>query len=126
MRILLGVWLLLVGVAGGAGAAIVIDGVVGEPEWATATRATNSVVSNWTSANRLDRLSAFTDADNLYIAIEGTVSDNAIILYVDSKSGGVANPGSLTDNSGALDAALSSAIRPAVASRPNSGGARWT
>jgi hypothetical protein len=110
MRMLLSVWLILASAAGVARAAVVIDGVVDEPEWATATQTANSVVSNWTTANRLDRLRAFTDASNLYIAVEGAISGNAIILYADSKSGGIVDLGSLTDNVGALDAALSSPI----------------
>ena len=110
MRMLLSVWLMLAGAAGVARAAVVIDGVVDEPEWATATQTANSVASNWTTANRLDRLRAFTDASNLYIAVEGSISGNAIILYADSKSGGIVDLGSLTDNVGALDAALSSPI----------------
>jgi hypothetical protein len=110
MRMLLIVWLILMGAAGIVRAAVVIDGVVDEPEWANAAQTANSVASSWTAANRLDRLRAFTDTANLYIAVEGAISGNAIILYVDSKSIGVADLGSLTDNSGALDAALSSAI----------------
>jgi hypothetical protein len=110
MRMLLSFWFIFVGVAGVARAAVVIDGVVDEPEWATATQTVNSVASNWTTANRLDRLRAFTDASNLYIAVEGAISGNAILLYADSRPGGVADLGSLTDNLGALDAALSSPI----------------
>jgi hypothetical protein len=110
MRMLLSVWLILAGATGVARAAVVIDGVVDEPEWATATQTANSVASNWTTANRLDRLRAFTDASDLYIAVEGASSGNAIILYADSKPGGIVDLGSLTDNLGVLDNALSSPI----------------
>jgi hypothetical protein len=103
--------LLVFSVARAAEAAIVIDGIVNEPEWATATSAVNTVTSNWTPADRLDRIRAFTDADYLYIAIDGEISVNAIILYVDSNPGDCSNLAScLTDNVGVLDDALSSAL----------------
>jgi hypothetical protein len=112
MRFILCVGLVLTCAASSARAAIVIDGAANEPEWATAATADNTVPSNWTTANRLDRLRAFTDANYLYVAIDGTFDgSNAIMLYVDGRSYGVSDlPNSLFDNLGQLDALLSSSL----------------
>lgn len=116
MRIAIFLGVLLAMAAGAAGAAIVIDGIVNEPAWATATSAANTVPSNWTTANRLERLLAFTDAEYLYIAIDGAISGNAIIVYIDSRPGGISNlAGTLTDDYGALDRALSASLVADVA-----------
>jgi hypothetical protein len=112
MRFILCVGLVLACSAGIARAAIVIDGVANEPEWATATTALNAVPSNWGTGNRLERLRAFTDANYLYVAIDGIFEGyNGIVLYVDGRPGGYSDlPTYLTDNIGQVDDLLSSSL----------------
>lgn len=108
MRFLWGLGLVLVCAGSSARAAIVIDGTLNEPEWTTAASAVNTVASNWTTANRLDRVRAFADATYLYVAIEGAVeTPNTILLYADTAPGGISDLTPLADLTGVLDYTLS-------------------
>jgi len=96
---------------------IVVDGVVGDPEWAGAESVANTVATDWgVGLNELHRLRAWADGTDLYIAVEGLLesgAENAIVLYIDHTLGGadgVADPADLTDGTGALDNSLSAGI----------------
>ncbi|HEY8428854.1 MAG TPA: hypothetical protein VIL20_10785 [Sandaracinaceae bacterium] len=91
---------------------IVIDGVLDEPEWASAAVETNDVpAAGIFAGNALRTLRALRDETHLYVAIEATLtSGNAILMYVDRDLGGedglVLGTTELTDGSGALDRAF--------------------
>ncbi|MBM4129528.1 hypothetical protein FJ250_00655, partial [bacterium] len=70
------------------GTSIVIDGRVEPGEWAGAQVLDDPNDSAWTAANEIDRLLVKWDADYLYLAIDGQVSGNSWLLYLD------VNPGS--------------------------------
>lgn len=95
----------------GGAAAKVIDGTVGDGEWADAIEATSSTATD-AEGSTLRRLLAAIEDDTLFVAIEGTLAaGDAMVLYVDHSLGepeGVAELASLADEDGALDAAISS------------------
>jgi len=99
---------------GGGGIDLTIDGNL--LDWDDAwPSATNTVGTDWGEGNRLQKLRAVTDGETLYIAVEGTVeASNVIIGYVDIDAGGagtgVRDMSTLTDDVGAVDAALSSIV----------------
>jgi hypothetical protein len=88
----------------------VVDGVVGDVEWAAAARGSSTTATIWTG-NELRRLRAIAIGGTLYLAVEGQIeSNNGIVVYVDGDPGGthgVADLASLTDSMGALDNAIS-------------------
>ncbi|MCS6798437.1 MAG: hypothetical protein NZ898_07900 [Myxococcota bacterium] len=110
--------------AGIPGAAIVVDGIVGESEWAGAARAVNGVATSWGAGeNELRRLRAIRTDTDLFVAVEGVVqasAGNAIVLFVDVDpgSGSGVEPIALTDGTGPLDDAISCGLRAPVAFRP--------
>lgn len=68
---------------------VVIDGRIDPVEWVTTTRIVNDPGdSQWTSANEIDALHICWDATYLYLAVDGQVSGNSWILYVDTDFGG--------------------------------------
>ncbi len=66
---------------------IAIDGNVEAGEWADAQALADSNDSDWGAANEIDRLLVQWDADFLYIAIDGQVSNNSWLLYLDIDPG---------------------------------------
>lgn len=70
------------------GTSVVIDGRIDAGEWAGAQALADSNDSGWTSANEIDRLLVKWDAQYVYLAIDGQVSGNSWLLYLD------VNPGS--------------------------------
>jgi hypothetical protein len=70
------------------GTSVVIDGRVDAIEWAGAQVLDDPNDSAWTAANEIDRLLVKWDAQYLYLAIDGQVSGNSWLLYLD------VNPGS--------------------------------
>ena len=95
----------------------VIDGsiTVGENDWRENQKVgTNTTASDW-GANTLQELYMAYDQTHLYIGVVGTVEmQNAIAVYLDLDYGptsrGIDSIASTTDNDGALDNAMSSAI----------------
>lgn len=69
------------------GTSIVIDGRVDPAEWAGARVLDDPNDSAWTAANEIDRLLVKWDADYLYLAIDGQVSGNSWLLYLDVDPG---------------------------------------
>ena len=96
----------------------VLDGDVGDDWDATLAVATNGAPTLW-DGNELKTLFVAYDATHLYLGVVGTCgTDNAIVAYVDrdfGASSGQADMSLLTDDEGALDAALSSLTTVAVA-----------
>jgi hypothetical protein len=90
-----------------------IDGVVIDDEWDGATIADEDVATD-RPGSVLTRMRALIDDGRLFVAVEGTLaSGDALVVYVDRALGspdGVADPSDLSDESGALDAALSETI----------------
>lgn len=89
----------------------VVDGAIGESEWAGSAAASASVETTW-SGNELDTLRATIAEERLVVAVEGRVESlNAIVVYVDVDPGatgeGIADPSSLSDADGDLDVAMS-------------------
>jgi len=67
--------------------AIVIDGNVDPGEWSGAMALADSNDSAWTSANEIDQLLVKWDSEFLYLAIDGQVSGNSWLLYLDIDPG---------------------------------------
>jgi hypothetical protein len=68
---------------------ITIDGRIDPAEWTAGRRYVNDPNdSQWTSANEIDALYIMWDASYLYLAIDGQVSGNSWILYLDTDVGG--------------------------------------
>ena len=96
------------------------DGDLGsdwDPTWLAAS---TGDVSSWDPAkNAMTELRVAYDDTNLYIGVKGFCeAANAIVAYVDRDFGastGVKDLATLTDNSGALDAAISSRLKVTVA-----------
>ena len=89
------------------------DGAMGE--WPDDTLvATNTTATDWGPDNLLGGLYAATDGESLYVGIAGKAmgggfGPNAIAVYVDTDFGastGVSGTGDITDDDGAVDAAL--------------------
>lgn len=70
------------------GTSVVIDGRIDAGEWAGAQALADSNDSAWSAANEIDRVLVKWDAQYLYLAIDGQVSGNSWLLYLD------VNPGS--------------------------------
>lgn len=94
-----------------------LDGDVGADWDATLGFAINNVATDWDD-NELKALYAAYDDTHLYLGIVGKCGiDNAIVAYLDRDSGassGHAHMTVLTDDDGALDAALSSLVKVTV------------
>lgn len=93
----------------------VLDGRVGTDWDGTFLLAENAVATDWgPGLNELARLYASYDGQFLYVGIRGRCeASNAIVGYVDLDAGlgtGVADMGTLTDTTGALDNAISSLV----------------
>ncbi len=88
----------------------IIDGTVGDAEWAGATTATSAVTSD-EPGSTLTELRAILQSDRLAIAVTGTIADgDAIVVYVDCDfegPGGLPSGTSLGDTVGTLDTAIS-------------------
>ncbi len=67
--------------------AVAIDGNIQATEWEGAHALQDSLDSGWTSSNEIDRLLLKWDADYLYVAIDGQVSGNSWLLYLDVDPG---------------------------------------
>jgi hypothetical protein len=76
--------------------AVTIDGHVETAEWESAQALADSNDSAWTAANEIDRLLVRWDADYLYLAIDGQVSGNSWLLYLDVDPGGAGGQTDLT------------------------------
>lgn len=70
-----------------AGTAVAIDGNIEAGEWENAQALADSNDSAWTAANEIDRLLVHWDQDYLYLAIDGQVSSNSWLLYLDVDPG---------------------------------------
>ncbi len=68
--------------------ALAIDGNIQVAEWETAQALADSNDSAWTSANEIDRLLAHWDDTFLYLAIDGQVTSNSWVLYIDADPAG--------------------------------------
>jgi len=66
---------------------IAIDGNIETAEWADSFEMADSNDSAWSAANEIDRLLVRWDADFLYLAIDGEVSGNSWLLYLDRDPG---------------------------------------
>lgn len=80
--------------------AVSIDGDIGAAEWEGALVLDDAADSDWTSSNEIDRLLARWDAEYLYLAIDGQVSGNSWLLYLDVDPGA----GTGADDLSAIDA----------------------
>ena len=67
--------------------AMAIDGNIEAAEWDGALALADSNDSAWTSSNEIDRLLVAWDLDYLYLAIDGQVSGNSWLLYLDVDPG---------------------------------------
>jgi hypothetical protein len=76
--------------------AIAIDGNIQAAEWEGAQALQDSLDSDWTSSNEIDRLLVKWDADYLYVAIDGQVSGNSWLLYLDVDPGSASGETDLT------------------------------
>jgi hypothetical protein len=73
----------------GAPTLITIDGYIDPNEWNVCTLAVpDSNDSQWTSANEIQALSMTWDSLYLYLAVDGIVTGNSWILYIDVDPGG--------------------------------------
>jgi hypothetical protein len=79
-----------------AATAIAIDGNIEADEWAGAHVLADSSDSQWTAANEIDRLLVDWDDDYLYLAIDGQVTSNSWLLYLDVDPGAGAGPTDLS------------------------------
>lgn len=83
----------------GAATAITLDGHLEAAEWqgpCTLAWVDPPGDSAWTATNELDAVFARWDASYLYLAIDGTVSGNSWVLYLDTDPGGPAGQSNLT------------------------------
>ncbi len=69
------------------GTSVVIDGRVDPTEWAGAQVLNDASDSGWGAGNEIDRLLVKWDAQYLYVAIDGQVSGNSWLLYLDRDPG---------------------------------------
>lgn len=79
---------------------VTVDGRFDVGEWEAYHVLPDSSDSAWTAANEIDRLTVSWDEDNLYLGIDGLVTANSWLLYLDTDPGG---PSGQTDLS-AIDA----------------------
>jgi len=95
---------------------ITIDGRIDPAEWTAQRRIVNDPNdSQWTSANEIDALYLVWDATYLYLGIDGQVSNNSWILYLDTDVGGPSGETNLT----AIDSWERGATFTASAFRPD-------
>ncbi len=66
-----------------AATAMAIDGNIEAGEWSNAQALADSSDSGWTASNEIDRLLVDWDQDYLYLAIDGQVTANSWLLYLD-------------------------------------------
>ncbi len=78
------------------GTSVVIDGHVDPTEWAGAQVLDDANDSAWGAANEIDRLLVRWDAQYLYVAIDGQVSGNSWVLYLDRDPGTANGQANLT------------------------------
>ena len=67
---------------------VAIDGNIEATEWEGAQVLADSTDSAWTASNEIDRLLARWDDTYLYLAIDGQVSGNSWLLYIDADPDG--------------------------------------
>jgi hypothetical protein len=73
----------------GAPTLITIDGYIDQNEWSECTLAVaDSNDSQWTSANEIQALSMTWDSLYLYVAVDGIVTGNSWLLYIDADPNG--------------------------------------
>lgn len=78
-----------IAVSYGPATTITIDGYIDPAEWGPCRMAVaDSNDSEWTSANEIDALYVTWDEDYLYIALDGIVSGNSWLIYLDTDPGG--------------------------------------
>ena len=85
-----------IGVAIHAATLVTIDGRLDAGEWTPYLALPDSNDSAWTASNEIDGLYAAWDADYLYLAIDGIVTANSWLLYVDVDPGGTGGETDLT------------------------------
>jgi FlgD Ig-like domain len=90
-----------------------IDGNIDPTEWEDALVLDDADDSVWSSSNEIDRLLVQWDANFLYIAIDGQVSSNSWLLYLDVDPGAGTGEADLT--------AIDAWERGATFSYPNAG-----
>ena len=81
----------------GAPTAISVDGYLTSAEWpscAMAVRDSND--SQWTSANEIDGIYVTWDSTYVYLALDGKVSSNSWLIYLDTDPGGANGQTNLT------------------------------
>jgi len=78
------------------GTSVVIDGRIDAGEWAGAQALSDSNDSAWTSANEIDRLLVKWDAEYIYVAVDGQVTGNSWLLYLDVNPGSAGGQTDLT------------------------------
>ena len=66
---------------------IAVDGNIEASEWADALALADSNDTAWGAANEIDRLLVRWDSEFLYVAIDGEVSSNSWLLYLDVDPG---------------------------------------
>ncbi len=64
-----------------------IDGNIEAAEWTSAQELADPGDSDWTAANEIDRLLVHWDSDFLYVAIDGQVTSNSWLMYLDVDPG---------------------------------------
>lgn len=91
---------------------LTLDGVVQDQEWARATWVSQTTPSNWgTTKNVLLSLGVTIQDGSLWLAVRGQIENtNALVVYFDSTPDMGLAPSALTDQTGALDDALSAAL----------------
>lgn len=91
---------------------LTLDGIVQDQEWANATWVSQTTPSNWgTTKNVLLSLGVTMQDGSLWLAVRGQVENtNALVVYFDSTPDMGLAPSDLTDQTGALDDALSAAL----------------
>jgi len=63
--------------------ALAMDGHIQDAEWEQANALADSNDSAWTADNEIDRLLAQWDQTHLYLALDGQVTNNSWLLYID-------------------------------------------
>ncbi len=95
--------------------AVAIDGHIEAGEWNGGSDLPDSNDSTWTASNEIDRLLVKWDQDYLYLAIDGQVTDNSWLLYLDVDPGSANGQTDLT----AIDAWERGATFSAVGFAPD-------
>ena len=110
-----GAALFISAVSSSADAEILVDGTrdTGN-ETDYAERAVQATPSNWGAGNTLANVHTAQDGSDLAVFIGGKVSDNAIILFIDSKAGGLASISNTTITTGGEEYTINRLGRPST------------